>query len=356
MFPEITSRTPTDSENKSNNFRPLTTVNNINSANNTPAQYSQPKILYPFGKNLASSKLATTNYEFNTKNVLKSFAFRTKTGKNPLKPTKSNQDSYICLLNYLGSQNQHLFGIFDGHGFFGGQASEMAKKRLPANIEHFSGPLKLLVKDQPTRKSILISAFDKTHNEMLHSNMDSTYSGCTACLIVLLGDTLVCANVGDSRAILIGPSQNTALSLDHKPALKHEYERIVKAGGRVEPCRNSLKTPIGPHRVWKKVGLTPGLAMSRSLGDKAAHRIGVIAEPDVRELKIEGSDKCVVIGSDGLWEFVSNSRIGEIAMKYEKTSDAEGACEEIIKEASNEWEKRGPTQDDITVIVIYLNI
>lgn len=36
---------------------------------------------------------------------------------------------------------------------------------------------------------------------------------------------------------------------------------------------------LGPMRVWIKEGSVPGLAMSRSFGDKIASNIGVIASP-----------------------------------------------------------------------------
>jgi len=39
--------------------------------------------------------------------------------------------------------------------------------------------------------------------------------------------------------------------------------------------------PIGPHRVWLKNENAPGLAMSRSLGDQVAARVGVIPEPGI---------------------------------------------------------------------------
>ena len=37
--------------------------------------------------------------------------------------------------------------------------------------------------------------------------------------------------------------------------------------------------PIGPYRVWLKNENVPGLAMSRSVGDRVAHSVGVISEP-----------------------------------------------------------------------------
>ena len=49
-----------------------------------------------------------------------------------------------------------------------------------------------------------------------------------------------------------------------------EKERIIKAGGRVEPFKDERCGFVGPYRVWFKHDNYPGLAMSRSFGDKIA--------------------------------------------------------------------------------------
>lgn len=55
--------------------------------------------------------------------------------------------------------------------------------------------------------------------------------------------------------------------------------RIKKRGGRIQPFRDEDNEFIGPHRVWLKDEEIPGLAMSRSFGDRVAASVGVIAEP-----------------------------------------------------------------------------
>lgn len=57
-------------------------------------------------------------------------------------------------------------------------------------------------------------------------------------------------------------------------------------------------------RVWLKNHEFPGLAMSRSLGDKLAHTVGVIPEPDFQcvSLNKEDNEYIVVSASDGLWD------------------------------------------------------
>jgi serine/threonine protein phosphatase PrpC len=45
----------------------------------------------------------------------------------------------------------------------------------------------------------------------------------------------------------------------------------------------------------------PGLAMTRSFGDKAGVRAGTNAIPEVHEHIITASDKFIAIASDGVW-------------------------------------------------------
>ena len=71
-------------------------------------------------------------------------------------------------------------------------------------------------------------------------------------------------------------------------------ERIEKAGGRVEPMSNNVGKYVGPPRVWLKDSNSPGLVMSRSLGDYVAHSIGVISEPEVYYRELDGTELFLV--------------------------------------------------------------
>jgi len=99
----------------------------------------------------------------------------------------------------------------------------------------------------------------------------------------------------------------------------------------------------------------PGLAMTRSLGDIIAKKIGVISEPDIFEYEIKQNDKFIVIASDGIWEYLTNEEVVNIISSYYINGDVESATEELIKNAKSKWEElRKDTIDDITVIVIFL--
>lgn len=70
-----------------------------------------------------------------------------------------------------------------------------------------------------------------------------------------------------------------SLTTDHKPDIPEEKERILKAGGRVHSYKGTEGENLGPERVWLKTEDSPGLAMSRSIGDGQAHSVGVVADP-----------------------------------------------------------------------------
>ena len=78
----------------------------------------------------------------------------------------------------------------------------------------------------------------------------SLYTGCTACVVLISENEIICANAGDSRCVLSVEGRAVEMSIDHKPELSTERARIEKAGGFVE--ENRVK------------GI---LNLSRSLGD-----------------------------------------------------------------------------------------
>ena len=128
-----------------------------------------------------------------------------------------------------------------------------------------------------------------------------------------------------------------ALSRDHKPDEKGESLRIAARGGRVESYQDENGNPAGPARVWLKNQDLPGLAMSRSLGDGVAASVGVIAEPEILEFLLTAEDKFIVLGSDGVFEFLSNEEVVKIVVPYWKSKDVKGACEALWKESNLRW-------------------
>ena len=76
---------------------------------------------------------------------------------------------------------------------------------------------------------------------------------------------------------------------------------------------------VGPKRVWGEFEDGPGLAMSRCFGDKNAAKFGIIAVPSsylfknfllaTVKIEIPNSEAIVILGSDGLFEFLTNEEV-----------------------------------------------
>ena len=99
-----------------------------------------------------------------------------------------------------------------------------------------------------------------------------------------------------------GVIKGEQISTDHKPDLAEERVRIEKADGLLDQHESQLTgKKIGPLRVWSKVVRQPGLAMTRSFGDKLAKTVGVISRPTVRVFQRDKKkDRALLVCSDGV--------------------------------------------------------
>ena len=278
---------------------------------------------------------------------------------------KTNQDNFFIYNNFNNNSNYVYLGVCDGHGIFGQDISTYLVNNLPHNMNKkiMSKELKNL---SNTDISVLSKLFQETFKETnisLNSDerIDSSYSGSTCVSILFTPNKLYCINVGDSRSVLGKYLEKEKkwismnLSRDHKPSEPDEMLRIKKFGGIVESYRDNFGNFVGPERVWGGDMEGPGLAMSRSFGDEKGHEIGVVVDPEILEHFFEKDDKFIVMGSDGIWEFISNEEVVDIVKDYYLENNVEGAIEHIYNEASKRWIMEEHIIDDITVIIIFLN-
>lgn len=267
----------------------------------------------------------------------------------------NNQDAYFYVSSFVPGAEMAILGVCDGHGEAGHHVSGLACKRLPNIIrETFVHYIGKLTDVWPT---VLIESFKKVTSDLSHQSFDTTYSGATCVTVVLAGSFLICANVGDSRAVLArrnGASFTAvALSRDHKPDLEDEKQRILDFGGRVEPVRIDGED-IGPLRVWLKHEDAPGLAMTRALGDSLGARIGVISCPEVITTPISPEDGFLILASDGIWEFISSQEAVDMAARYVQEGRLEEGCQALVAEATKRWRREEDCVDDITVMIAEL--
>ncbi len=95
--------------------------------------------------------------------------------------------------------------------------------------------------------------------------------------------------------------------------------------------------------------------MSRSIGDLWCSDLGVICTPDVFDVPRTDRDVCVVAGSDGLFEFMTNDEVG--AAIFSRRRELRTACVALVDEAVRRWVKHTKASyvDDITVALAFFD-
>ena len=264
--------------------------------------------------------------------MLSKFSFATKAGTSSHLRTKANQDVYLMKTNLLELEHCHLFAVCDGHGNNGRQIATLVQKQLQVYLEqemlnHFEGDLDY---DYPSRKGIentFNTVFQRIEEELTKMAEDIRYSGCTCTIILLFGQKMYVANLGDSRSILVRQGTNSCLPLeedytvkqltkDHNLKDPEERRRILDKGGRIDPFRDRHGNPLGPERIWLQTQAQPGLVMTRSFGDHLAHSVGCSPYPELFAFKIGSKDRMLVVASDGVWEFLSNADVASIVYPF----------------------------------------
>ena len=282
-----------------------------------------------------------------------------------------------------GFANGFFFAsVMDGHG--GSASSAYLRNSLSDSLSQYVGQVSSKpsvpgeVPDGTPDGGYLQSALDKGFtatdekliNHVAALGEPECWSGSTCTSVLINQERIVCANVGDSRALLVrAQGKNTVnskgyeLSADHRPVGsnkvgRQELDRIVRAG------------------AWSVGGRVCGiLAVSRAFGDyefkggrfdlledlseeplakKATMNTPpVVANPNVFECARDvEKDEWLVIASDGLWDTVNSQQcVSFIKQETKKNTEIDGKtlADLLVKRAL-----RFRTQDNVAVVCVDL--
>ncbi|CAN6981284.1 unnamed protein product [Brassica oleracea var. botrytis] len=299
-----------------------------------------------------------------------------------------NQDAMVVWENF-GSRTDTIFcGVFDGHGPYGHMVAKSVRDSLPLKLSAYwepkvpiEGALKTTTTVNSadninnsedaeeenmeethselfqTLKEAFLKAFKVVDRELIfNGSVDCFCSGTTAVTLIKQGEYLVVGNVGDSRAVMgTRDGENglvaVQLTVDLKPNLPAEEERIKKCRGRVF----ALKDEPEVYRVWLPNCDSPGLAMARAFGDFCLKNFGLISVPDVSFRRLTQKDEFIVLASDGIWDVLSNEEVvGIVASAAPSRSSAARA---VVESAVRAWRYKYPTSkvDDCAAVCLYLD-
>ncbi|KAF0720209.1 Aste57867_478 [Aphanomyces stellatus] len=285
------------------------------------------------------------------------YAGVSKKGYAPYNPRKKNQDSMV--MQFHAASKSLLLGVFDGHGEAGDGVSQYFRAHFPTELFNHAqfAPTGDVAKDTAGIQAAVSFALNAVEKRVIRdASIDTEFSGSTGVVVVIRDRLLIVGNVGDSRItrgfMQSGVLTALCLSKDHKPDVPAEKARILAAGGRVFAVEYDDGID-GPPRVWLGHMDVPGLAMSRSLGDAVAHTAGVSSEPEFFVHTLDPNDRCLVIATDGLWEFMSDDEVIKMIAPH---TDPKQAVDVLILEANRRWMKEEQVIDDTTVIVAFVDI
>lgn len=243
------------------------------------------------------------------------------------------EDSSVVIDPFFGDAEDQwgFFAVYDGHG--GRQAVDYCQQKLHSVLlDEVAGRL-----CSDTSDEVISDAFNCTFRKVDDQlKMLGTWRcGCTV-TVVLAHRTakkmrLHAANVGDSRAIVVDGGDVQRLSRDHRPTDPAEIHRVEAEGGFVVRGR-----------------VVGQLGVSRALGDHSLKSVGVTWCPytSARDVSL---DSVLVIGSDGLWDVLSDGDVRQVVDRGAAEGVPEKTPELLIKAAL----RAGSTDNTTTLVAFF---
>ena len=347
-----------------------------------------------------------TKTRFASLNGNEQFAISSTRGRR-----QTQEDTYVIEteLKPLGDSSKRqnilpdhaLFAVFDGHGtsfaseyvaehfvstfcsqksfveysnrIIGEFSSKAARKNVTPTPDDSNRDIELL-RNALTETMLALDAKlleevankDITRNEVaIEGAFNVSDSGTTALIVILTQTHIVCANLGDSRAILQRSEarNNTTicLSRDHKPYNEVENDRICKAGGVVLggkiDARLAVSRCLGDFDFKHK----PSILAAASFIDN--HSNSPMADgyvkpddqmvspiPDITIVTRDfENDKFLILSSDGMWDVLSNEKCTHLINTIFEEGEQSVAL--ICKELIDQCYTKG-SLDNMTVLLI----
>ena len=207
-------------------------------------------------------------------------------------------------------------------------------------------------------KDMLKSTFLQTDKSFL-TESEHCENGSTAITVLLLGQRLYCANVGDSRSLLCRKFKPFALSEDHKPSREDEAKRIRDSGGFV--INNRVMGELAVSRAFGDSEFKKGI---QSIIQEEGIKVDaeettnwddplIIAEPEFVTTTLTPDDQFLVLACDGLFDvFTPADLIDYIKNFLEKNG---GDVQKCTQSLTYEAIRKRNSRDNVSVILILLN-
>ncbi|KAL4117556.1 hypothetical protein PRIC2_011545 [Phytophthora ramorum] len=279
----------------------------------------------------------------------------------------------------LHHQKQSYYALFDGHS--GVRAATFSNQRLLPYLtshEHFMSDARIAFEE----------CFARIDKEFLaKAEEESLDDGTTVAVVLIRGNRLITANIGDCRAVVSIGGQALDIIEEQTPGREDERKRIEEQGGWVKEERElqlsklhsmDLSDPEIQQRAervvkWVTIYRVNGeLAVSRAIGDidykgevlskyeywafpeghdRVFHGDLVISMPECQEIEITPEFDFLILACDGLWDTIkSREAVTYVADRLNEGYSAQQASQSLANLAI-----RSGSSDNVTVVIVLLN-
>lgn len=265
---------------------------------------------------------------------------------------KVNQDRCTAFSYLEKDPELSFFGVYDGHGGTG------VANYLKDHLHEF-------ILEQPeyregNMEEAILKGFLQADQELRSYGPATELTGSTATVAMVRQGELVCANLGDSRAIASVRGVLKAITSDHNTSNAKERERVIAMGGSIKD--NRVGGVLIPTRSF-------GDFLLKSEMDKPAWKQVISVVPQIVSHRLNSSWDFVVVASDGVWDAVTNRELVALVRdrlsgdddddgKKKKKTVLSELCEEILDMCCTRTvEKFGRNAcDNMTIIIIVFDI
>ncbi|TMW55418.1 hypothetical protein Poli38472_013309 [Pythium oligandrum] len=306
-------------------------------------------------------------------------------GVTSLKGVRKNLEDVCCCVPDLNSHlsqttyaKHSLYALFDGH--CGVKAATFLREKL---IKYLCDHEAFL----SNARQAFTDCFRRIDEEFLARAASELMSdGSTAAVVLIRGNKLLTANVGDSRAVVSVNGVALDVIEEQTPGRADERARIENLGGWVKEERElqmsklhsmDLSDPWIQQKAervvrWVNIYRVNGeLAVSRAIGDidykgktlmeyefwafpeghdRKFHGDLVICDPEFKEIEITPEVRFLVLACDGLWDTITSQE----AVDHVTEKLAEGYTTGQISHSLADLAIRSGSSDNVSVIVVLL--
>ena len=254
------------------------------------------------------------------------------------------EDKYFINEIIISNSTGYIMGIFDGHG--GWVLSQYANLVFyPYFLEEYNSKKNIEIIEEKKIIYALNRTFARIEEEFKlisfskYNEGNKKYKKIGTCALValILNDKLYTANLGDSKAILLSKSLNNyeykkvskvfnCRKKDEQKRLKEKWpnmtdiykckrKKICYVKGRLQPT-----STLGDFHLKSSLYNLDikNLFNDEYINNKIKEYEGPFIDrvPDIKIFNLNKNDKYLVIGSDGLWDYLNSKEICKLTKNF----------------------------------------